>query len=207
MPPVMRRKANPVTISKLAALQALTKRVGKLDPQEPSRLLQVLRRIKPKQPRRVSSSIGYYKGAKDQAFQLGVLQLLKHAGVDGQNAPKLQASIMGFNKQAGAMLGRLLGKGVNLAGKGLGMLGRGVGRQMGGAAKGFGQTQGNKGPAWLRSLALKARQNPRTAAGVALGAGAGGLALANREPQPKLPSGRQVPQGFYGQANPYAGFY
>lgn len=148
------------------------------------------------------------KAASDLAFQLGVLQLLKHAGVDKQNTPRLQASIMGFNKQAGAMLGRLAGKALPAANKGLTWLGKLIGRQGKKFVGGFGAATGGKAPAWMGNAAATMARNPRATAGVALGAGAGGLALGNREPEPRLPSGRQMPQGFYRPSpNPYAGFY
>lgn len=192
-----------MTTQKIAALRsllALRPLTRSMIPamKQPNPLLRQLRQAQPKSPRRVSSSLGYYKGAADHAFQLGVAQALKHAGARGQEHARLQAQIMGFNKQAGAMLGRLLGKGVNLAGKGLGRLGKFIGTQTAAMGKGVAQGMGKKrAPAWMTQAAKIMSRNPRTTGGVALGAGAGGLALANREPAPRMPSGQSIPPGFY----------
>lgn len=149
------------------------------------------------------------------AFTLGILRLVKDAGVHPDKQAQVYSTIMGFaqatqEKRAGAALGRLAGgvgkllgratgKGIGVAGGLAGRLGAATGRQLGGFAQGMRSSGYN--PTWLRRAALWARQNPRAAGAGVAGAGYLGYRALTApkalQPEPQAPQSR----------NPYLGLF
>jgi hypothetical protein len=125
------------------------------------------------------------------------------AGTAGVMAMKEKQA---HEKQAGRLLGTLAGKALPAASKGLGWLSKLIGRQGKKFVGGYGAATGGKAPAWMGNAAAAMARNPRTTGAAALGLGAGGLYLGNRESEPKMPSGMPYPQQMYpGYA--HAGWY